>query len=163
MRIGPDGKPQKTEIDPQEQSSGGRQHGLKHRIVENKKEEYEDYAKQIAALAQDYAHPDPQRLQLLFQRGNIMVGSTGAPGFVKFVVQGYLKPGDSLTLVLNEAEKGLTSADVSSYLDDSTDAVTLSAQFIKEPAGPNHVSSMVVNGVSKQLTVATQNSNYQRL
>jgi hypothetical protein len=31
VRLGPDGKPEKTEIDPQEQSSGGRKHGLKHR------------------------------------------------------------------------------------------------------------------------------------
>ncbi len=51
VRLGPDGKPQKTEIDPQGQSSSGRKHGLKHRIVEKKKAEYEDYAKQIAALA----------------------------------------------------------------------------------------------------------------
>ncbi len=161
VRIGPDGKPQKSEIDPQDQSSSGRQHGLKHRVVEKKKEEYADYAEQIGALAQQYARPDPLRLQQLFQQGNILIGSPWAPGLVKFVIQGYLKPGDSLTLVLGEAQKALVSVQVSSYLDTPQDAMTLSAQFVQKPGGPNHVSSMVVNGMSNQLTIATQNSNYQ--
>ena len=92
-----------------------------------------------------------------------MLGSAGAPGMVKLVIQSYLKPGDSLTLVFNQAQKALESVQVSSYLDTPQDAMTLSAQFTQEPGGPNHVSSMVVNGVSKQLTVAMQNSNYQRM
>lgn len=163
VRLGPDGKSQKTEIDPQEQSSGGRKHGLKHRIKERKKEEYDDYAKQIAALAQDYARPDPERLQQLFQQGNIMFGSAGAPGVIKIVIHDYLKQGDSVTLVFNEAQKALESIAVSSYLDDPKDAMTLSAQYAKEPEVPNHVSNMLVNGVSKQLAISMQNSNYQRM
>lgn len=163
VRLGPDGKPQKTEIDPQQQSSDGRQRGLKHRVVEKKKAEYEDYAQQIAALAQDYTRPDPDKLQQLFQQGNITMGSAGAPGAVQLVIRDYLKPGDSLTLVFNQAKKSLESISVASYLNDPKDAMTLSAQFVREPQGPNHVSSMLVNGVSKQLTVATQNSNYQKM
>jgi hypothetical protein len=163
VRLGPDGKPQKTEIDPQEQSSSGRQRGLKHRVVEKKTEEYEDYAKQIAALAQSYAHPDPERLQELYQQGAITLGSAGAPGQVQLVIHGYLKPGDSLTLVFNQGQKALQSIQVASYLDTPQDAMTLSAQFTREAGGLSHVSSMLVNGVSKQLTVATQNSNYQRI
>jgi hypothetical protein len=55
VQIGPNGKPQKTEIDaPSDSSDGGRKHGLKHRIKEEKKEEYEDYGKEIAELAQGY-------------------------------------------------------------------------------------------------------------
>jgi hypothetical protein len=163
VRLGPDGKPQKTEIDPQEQSSGGRQRGLKHRVVEKKTAEFEDYAQQIAALAQEYTRPDPDKLQQLFQQGDITMGSAGAPGAVQLVIRGYLKPGDSLTLVFNREQKSLESISVASYLNDPKDAMTLSAQFVREPEGPNHVSNMLVNGVSKQLTVATQNSNYQKM
>jgi hypothetical protein len=35
------------------------------------------------------------------------------------------------------------------------------ASFAQVPGGPNHVASTLVNGVSKQLTVSTQNSNYE--
>jgi hypothetical protein len=164
VRLGPDGKPNKTEIDPQDQSSGeGRKHGLKHHVVEKKKEEFEDYAKQIGALAQSYAHPDPEKLQQLYQQGSITLGPAGAPGTFQLVIRDYLKQGDSLTVVFDHAQKALESIQVASYLDSPQDAVTLSAQFTRVPGGPSHVSNMLVNGVSKQLTVAMQNSNYQRI
>jgi hypothetical protein len=51
----------------------------------------------------------------------------------------------------------------SSYIDDPKDAMNLTVQLSKLPNVPNHVASMVIDGVSKQLNVATQNSNYQHL
>jgi hypothetical protein len=48
-------------------------------------------------------------------------------------------------------------------MDDPKDAMNLTVQFSKLPNGPNHVASLVVDGVSKQLNVATQNSNYLHL
>jgi hypothetical protein len=35
-------------------------------------------------------------------------------------------------------------------------------QFARLPDGTNHVATMTINGVSKQLTVQDQNSNYVR-
>jgi hypothetical protein len=46
-------------------------------------------------------------------------------------------------------------------LTDPKDAVTLAAQYSKLPSGVNYVSSVLVNGVSKQMTVALKNFNYQ--
>jgi hypothetical protein len=68
-----------------------------------------------------------------------------------------------MTFVFDTARKVVLSIQVSSYLSDPQDAVTLSAQFAQLPDGTNHVSNMDVNGVSKQLTVNDQNSNYQKL
>jgi hypothetical protein len=163
VQYGPDGTPQKTALDPQEQSSGGRQFGLKARIKKEKKEEYEDYGKQIASLAQSYAKPDPDKIQQAYQQGNILVGPTGMPNEARLVIHNYLKQGDSVTFVLNRAQKAVQNIQVSSYLDDPQDAVTISAQFAQLPDGTNHVSSMVVNGVSKQLTINIQNSNYHKV
>ncbi|MGC2546142.1 MAG: hypothetical protein WA426_09885, partial [Silvibacterium sp.] len=72
-----------------------------------------------------------------------------------------IKPNDSVTLVFNRQQKAIQSVRVATYLDDPSDAVTIAAQFAKLPNGINHVSSTQINGVSKQLTVVTQNSNYQ--
>jgi hypothetical protein len=41
--------------------------------------------------------------------------------------------------------------------------MNLTVQFSRLPKGTNHVSNLVINGVSKQLSVAIQNSNYQHL
>src|SRR5271169_627629 len=91
VRLGPDGKPQKTALDPPSDAgpSGGR---LKQRIVAKKKEEYTDYAQQMKALAQQYVPLDGNLLQQAFARGNVSIGPTGAPNELKLVIQNYLKP-----------------------------------------------------------------------
>lgn len=162
VRLGPDGKPQKEELTNLPQSSGGRQHGLGHHIKEKKGEEYKEYGQQIAALAQQYAQPDPERLQAAFQQGKVMLGSGGMPGQAKLVITNYLKPNDKVTLIFNQQAKAIESVNVQSYLNDPKDAVTIAAQFARLPDGTNHVSTMQINGESKQLLIATQNSNYEK-
>jgi hypothetical protein len=164
VRLGPGGQPQKTEVAAMPQSSGGGREGrLKEHVKEKKKEEFEEYGQQVSALAHEYAQPDPQRLQQAFQQGNLTMGSAGAPGEIRMVIKNYIKPNDNVTLVFNQQTKALQSLQVASYLKDPKDAVEISAQFAQLPDGTNHVANMMVNGVSKKLTVATQNSNYQKL
>jgi hypothetical protein len=155
---GPDGKPQKTSIDPPPQESG-REGRLKKRIVEKKTEEYEEYGNQIKALIKQYVPPDKDLIQQAQQNGNLMLGPEG--GDMKLMISNYLKPGDNMTLIVDKMAMGLKSLSISTYLNDPSDAVTVSAQFTRIPGGPNHISTETINGVSKQLTIAIQNSNYQ--
>jgi hypothetical protein len=162
VRIGPDGKPQKSELENMAASSGGGG-PLKRHIVQKKKEEYEDYGEQIGLLAQEYAQPDPETLQQAYRQGNVMLGSAGVPGEVKIVISNYFKPGDRVTMVFNQQAKVIQSLDVATYLSDPSDAVNIGAQFSQLPDGTNHVSTMQVNGVSKELLVTMQNSDYQKI
>jgi hypothetical protein len=100
-------------------------------------------------------------LQQAYQQGNVSIQSAGAPGTVTLAIKNYIKPGDSMTLVFSEGQKAIQALQVSTYLTDPKDAVTIAAQFAQLPAGVNHVASAQINGVSKQMTVAIQNSNYQ--
>ena len=163
VHLGPDGKPQKVETMDMPQSSGGRQHGLAHHVKEKKGEEYKEYGQQIAALAQQYAQPDPERLQQSFQQGNLMVGSGGVPGEVKMVITNYLKPNDKVTLFFNQQTKAIQSLDVATYLDDPKDAVHIGAQFSQLPDGTNHVATMQMKGERKDLLITTKNSNYEKM
>ena len=161
VRLGPDGKPQKTSLDPPTDAapSGGR---LKQHVVAKKKEEYSDYAESMKALAGQYVPPDGALLQQAYANGNITLGTAaGNPNAVQLVIHNYLKPQDSMTLVFDKAQKAILALDIASYMDDSKDAMTLKVQFSQIPGGPNHVASVAMNGVSKQLNIATQNSNYQ--
>ncbi|HXY49022.1 MAG TPA: hypothetical protein VEI01_06190 [Terriglobales bacterium] len=165
VRLGPDGKPQKTSLDPPPAAApqqGG--HRLKEHVVEKKKEEYKEYADRMKELAQQYVPPDRDLLQQAYEKGNITLGTAaGNPDELQLVIHNYLKPEDSMTLVFDRAQKGLLSLQVASYMDDPKDAMNLTVQFSRLPDGTNHVSSMVIDGVSKQLNVAIQNSNYQHL
>jgi hypothetical protein len=164
VRLGPDGKPQKTSLDPPDQPSGGREGRLKERIIEKKKEEYGDYANQMKALAQQYIPPDKDLIQQAYAQGNISLSpAAGTPSEIQLVIKNYLKPGDSMTLVIDKAQHQLLRVQIASYMNDPKDAMNLSVQFAGMPGGPNHVSSVVMDGVSKQLNIATQNSNYQHL
>src|SRR5262249_432603 len=163
VHLGPDGKPQKAETVNMPQSSGGRQHGLAHHVKEKKGEEYKEYGEQIAALGQQYAQPDPERLQQAFQQGNVMLGSGGVPGEVKMVITNYIKINDKVTLTFNQQAKAIQSLDIATYLNDPKDAVHIGAQFSRLPDGTNHVDTMQMKGVSKDLLMTTKNSNYEKM
>lgn len=162
VRLGPDGKPQKTSLDPPKQpaQSGGR---LKQHVVEKKKEEYKDYADQIKSLVQQYVPPDKDAIEQAKQKGNISLSPRAdAPGQYRLVISNHIKPGDNFTLVMDQTSKNLASLSIASYLNDPKDAINVNVQFSAIPGGPNHVSSETINGVSKQLTIAVQNSSYQK-
>src|SRR5215469_14643625 len=86
VRLGPDGKPQKTSLDPPPSDSSGHEGRLKKRIVDKKKEEYKEYADNIKALIQRYVPPDKDLIEQARQKGNIMLGpAAGAPGEYRLV------------------------------------------------------------------------------
>jgi len=153
------GQQQKTEISNQQAQQGGREGRLKEHVVEKKKEEYQDYGQQIGALAKQYTTPNPEALMQAKQAGNISL--VPGNGTASLVVKNYVKQGDSITFTLDPQSKQLQDVRVASYLNDPSDAVTISAGFAQLPDGTNHVASTLINGVSKQLTVNEQNSNYQ--
>jgi len=112
---------------------------------------------------QQYVPPEKARLDQAYQQGNVMFGPAGVPNEVRIVITNYVKPQDSVTLVFDKQQKRLLSMSISSYLNDPSDAVKLNVQFSSLPDGTNHVSSMILDGVSKQLTIAVTNTNYQKL
>jgi hypothetical protein len=159
VSVGPDGQQQKSEINAQPDQAGGGP--LKRHIVAKKKAEYKEYGEQIADLARQYTQPDPDRLQRAYQQGNMSLQLGGGETTTTLNIKNYIKPSDLVTLVFNKQTKAIQSIRVASYLDDPKDAVTIGAQFAKLPDGTNHVTGTQINGASKQLTVMTQNSNYQ--
>jgi len=161
VRMGPDGKPQKTQVSAPPPPPSGRR--MKQHVIEKKTGELKEYAQQIAELVHTYVPPNPEKMKQAFQQGSGALSKSG-PDAVQVAFTNYNMQGDSMKLVFNTAEKGIQSVNVSSYLNnDPSDAATFTAQFSKLPDGTNYMSSATVNGVKKQLTIQIQNSNYQPL
>ncbi len=158
VQLGPNGKPAKVEISQSSSSLDQRRHGIRHRITQD----YIDYGNQIAALAAGYTQPQPGRLKQLYAQGSVSLRSGGAPGLDAVVVNGYVKPGDTVTLTFDRTAKAIVAIQVASYLSGPSDAVTIVARFAKLPDGTSHVSTATVNGESKNLTVQDVNTNYQK-
>jgi len=165
VRLGPDGKPQKTSLDPPPAAAPEeRHHRLKEHIVEKKKEEYKEYADRMKELAQQYVPPERDLLQQAYEKGNITLGTAAAnPNVLQLVIHNYLKPQDSMTLAFDRTLRELLSVQIASYMDDPKDAMNLTVRFSRLPDGTNHISGMNINGVSKQLNIAVENSNYGHL
>jgi hypothetical protein len=165
VRMGPDGKPIKTPIDAPSQDQSARGGRLRQRIVEKKKEEFEDYAQSMKDLAPQYIPPEKDLIQDAYAKGNISItpGAGGQPGRVQFLIHNYIRRGDSVTIVFDKDQKQLVSISIHSWIDDPSDVMNLSVRFDKLPNGPSHATGATMEGVRKQLTVVTQNDNYRKL
>jgi hypothetical protein len=165
VRQGPDGKPVKTPLDPADPAAQEQQGGrLRQRIVAKKKEEYKEYADKMKELAGHYVPPDKDGIQAAYAKGNLsIVPGGGVPGEVKLVIHDYYKPGDTVTLRFDKNQKQLQAISIASWMDDPKDAMNLTVAFGKLPDGTNHVSTVTIEGVSKQLTVNTTNSDYRKM
>jgi hypothetical protein len=165
VRIGPDGKPQKTSLDqaapPPEQS--GRRGRVKEHVVEKKTDEYTQYANQMKDLMQQYLPPDKDLIQQAYGKGGVSVAPGGATSEVQLIIHNYLKSGDSMTLFVDKEQHQLLRIQIASYMSDPKDAMTASVQFSKVGDGSSQISNVVLNGVSKQLNIAIADSQYQPL
>ncbi len=157
VQLGPDGKQIRTLIaQPVAPSSGGRQRGIMHRV----KEDYKTYAQQVGALAKSYSPLSPTKIQQLYARGSVAVKSAGTPGYSSILISNYLKQGDAIVLTLRNNPKALTSIDVSSYLTQPSDGVTMQVRFASLPDGTLYASTVTVNGQSKSLTIVARSTNF---
>ena len=79
------------------------------------------------------------------------------------LISNYIKPNDKVTLIFDSQAKVIQSLQIATYLSGPSDPVNIGAQFSKLPNGTDHVATMQVNGISKDLLVTVQNSNYQKV
>jgi hypothetical protein len=158
-QYGPGGQVQKTPIGPPpQQPSGGR---LKQRVIAKKKAEMQDYMGDVKGLLAMYVPPDPQKMEQAYQAGKLSLNPVG--GIVNLVFRDYAQRGDQMTLTFDQATKKVISVDISTYMGEAKDAVTLRVQMSSLPDGTNYVQQTVLNASAKQLVVTTSNSNYQRM
>jgi hypothetical protein len=159
----PDGQLTKTQLSASPTVQNSEERRPREAAGEKATDEFEQYAQQIVLLAQSYIQLDAQALLFAYRRGNVTLESQGIPGQFQLMVANYIRPNDSVSLVFSEAQQAIQSLRILSYIADPQNIVTISAQFNRLPDGTNHVSNILVNGVSKQLTVAIQNSDYQKM
>jgi hypothetical protein len=158
-QYGPDGKVQKTAIGPPpEQPSGGR---MKQKVIAKKKAEMKDYMQDVKTVLGMYVPPDPQKMQAAYQAGKVSLNPV--PGAVNLVFTDYALPGDKMTLTFDTATKKITGLDISTYMGEEKDAVTLKVQMGSLPDGTSYEQQTILNATAKQLVVTTTNSNYQKL
>jgi hypothetical protein len=162
-RYGPDGKVQKTPIGAaqpqQQQQQSGRGGRLKQKIIEKKKEEFQEYGEQIKNLIALYLPPDPQKMQDAFRYDKASLNKD--EGTAEILFRDYALAGDRMTLSFDTAAKKISAINVQTYMDDPKDVVTLDVHFATLPDGTHYVQGTTINATAKQLQIKTTNSDYQ--
>jgi len=155
------GQQQKTLLNDQKAgSNGGREGRVKEHVIERR-------PRIPAVRAADWhagqaVHRAQPRSPDAGETGGKHLDTTRR-GALNLVIKNYLKQGDSMSMTINEQTHSPVGVQVNSYLSDPKDAVTISAQFVQLPDGTNHVATTTIDGVTKQLGINEQNSNYQKL
>ena len=164
---GADGKVQKVPIEGEPQadasSRGGRQKrggALKKKVIENKKDEMQEYMQRAAALIHSYVPPAPLQIQAVKDAGRLAV-SPQASGRARLEMKQYLKPGDALTIDLDPNANRLLGLGVTSYLDTPEDAVTLAVQMNTLPDGALYVAQTTLDAKAKNIQVVITNSGHR--
>jgi hypothetical protein len=163
---GADGKLQKLPVGdaPATESGGRRGRGgrLKERIVENKKEDMQEYMERAASLVHHYVPPNPEDIDNAKKGGKFAV-RPGQSGRARLEFTDYIKPGDLLTIDVDAAANRLVGLNVASYLDTKDDAVALDVKVGTLADGTSYTQQTTLDAKAKQITVVIQNSGHRPL
>ena len=160
---GADGKIQKLPLtEPAAEQRGGRRGRgrVKQAIVENKKEELQDYMERAVSLVHHYVPPNPDDIDKAKQAGNVAVRPLPAGG-VRLELTNYIKPDDRMGIDIDATANRLLAVNVASYLDDPADAVNLAVQFGALPDGTNYTAQTTLDATGKKVQVVIQNSGHR--
>ena len=165
---GADGKLTKTPIGaapaPQPQQPSGRRGGgrVKERVVENKKDEMQEYMEQAVALIHKYVPPDAALIQKAKDAGRMQVQPVQA-GTVRAEFKDFVQPGDAMGIDVDVKALLLSALTVSTYLDKKEDAVTLDVRFGTLADGTGYTARTTFEAKAKNIRVVLENSGHRPL
>jgi len=161
---GADGKPIKTPIGaapaPKPEPSGGRGGRVKGRIVENKKDEIQDYMEKAVALIHKYVPPTSALIQKAKDAGNLTV-KPPQDGKVRAEFKDFVQKADLMGIDVDAKALQLLGLNVATYLEKAEDAVTLDVRYATLPDGTSYVAKTTFDAKAKNITVTVENAGHK--
>lgn len=157
---GADGKVQKVPVETPEAKG---KPGLRGKIVEKKKEEISDYMKQAVALVKTYVPPDPAKLQASKGAGKMSLTETEPGKRARLDFHDYNLAGDVLGVEVDLTTNRLLGVQVSTYLSDPKDVVTLKVSAASLPDGTGYPGQIILDAKAQSVTVRIQNAEYKKV
>lgn len=159
VRYDVEGKEQKTPIptgETQAAASQGRRGGrLKAKIIENKKEEFQEMMEGLAALVQSYAHIPPDVLKEALSQKKVGPGQGAMQGTAAVQLAGVLETGDSLTVWVDTATLLFRRIEINTSYEKKP--VKVVADYSTLPRGPNYMAKANLQYPAKELQLKIDN------
>ena len=148
------GQLQKTLLSAPPQETG-RKHGIRHRIKEEKTEEFKAWAGQLTDLIKRYMAPSPGTMMDFYSSATF---SPVPSGQVRATDVGFIQPGDTATYWINMETKKPTRYAFSTSLQG--DPVSTTVTFGQVPGGPQYASQINVSVPAKNVSATITNFNF---
>jgi hypothetical protein len=145
---------------PPPQQSGRRGGRVKQRIVENKKDEMQEYMERAVALIHKYV--DAALIQKAKDAGRMQVQPVQA-NTVRARFTDFVQPSDALGIDLDIKALLLSALTVSTYLDEQDEAVTLDVRFGALADGTGYAARTTLEAKAKNIRVVLENSGHRPL
>ena len=158
---GADGKLVKTPLSAPAASKDKR--GVRGRVAENVKDDISDYMGKAAARIHEYVPPKPELIQKAVDAGRMTFTETepGKTGRIEF--KDYLYAGDVLAIEMDLATNHMRALNVSTYIDNPKDAVTLKVKMADLTDGTTYSEQSTLVAAAKSITVVVGNAGYKPL
>ena len=147
---------------PDSGGRGGRGGRLKERVVENKKDELQEYMEKAVALIHQYVPPNAEKIQAAKDAGKMKVLPPQA-GKVRVEFRDFILPGDLMGIDVDAKALLLAGVNIATYLEKKDDAVTLDVAFGKLTDGTGYNAKTTLNAKAKNITVVIDNSGHRPL
>lgn len=164
---GADGKLQKVQVSsttaqPSGRTPRGVRGAIRAKVVENKKEELSDYMKAAVRTVKLYVPPDPDEIKKAREAGKVSFTPLEPGKRARLDFRDYEKPGDTLSMEMDFANRRIAGIAVKSYIDDPSDVVALNGRFQTLPDGVTYAERVVLDAPAKDMTVVVTNSGHRK-
>jgi hypothetical protein len=139
---------------------GGRRGRVAERVVENKKDDMQDYMEQAVALIQKYVPPNADAIQKAKDAGKLTV-TPPQEGILRVELRDFVQPADQLTIAVDAKALLLSAVNVATYIEKPEDSVTLDVRFGKLTDGTSYSAQTTLAAKAKNITVAVENSGHR--
>ena len=148
-------------LDQRQTQSVAPRRGPGHRVIakkmEEEKEKMRDYIERLTALASRYPGPDQARLQDAISKAEVTTG--GGSSHVRIRMRGYVKPGDSMTMIFDPAMKRPVKTEINTFLDDGPVSIVIAFDQLRD--GLNYPGKIVMSSIRRQLEIRVFTYEYR--
>jgi hypothetical protein len=141
---------------------GGRSGRLKERVVENKKDDMQEYMQKAVALVHKYVPPSPELIQKAKDGKKLTVQPPQA-GRVRVELKDFVQPADLMTIDVDAKALVLGALNVTTYLEKKEDVVTLDVRFGTLADGTSYSAKTTFEAKAKNITVVIENGGHRPL
>jgi hypothetical protein len=133
--------------------------GIRGLIAQKKKEDFMETLEGLGALARSYAELSPDAMQRFMGTASVTPEMNSQQKLLRVSGGNILQPGDSMTVWLDAVSRKQRRVEIHTTLDRKP--VKIVSDFQDLPAGPSYMARSVVEYPSADLSLITENFDYQ--